>query len=377
MILLRIVSILIGIFIVGYTFIAATKSFVLPRSARVQLTRVVFLISRQLFNIVLKRLRTFEQKDQLMAIFAPITLLMMVPTWLFLTTIGYTLIYWGMGIEPVGDAFLFSGSSILTLGFATADNLAQTIVAFTEATVGLILVAMLISYLPTMYSAWSRRESLVNLIEVRAGMPPTAVELVWRLHGFRGTINVNEFWDEWERWFVDIDESHTSLAALVFFRSTRASQSWLHCAGVILDGAALYISVLKNPESRFLPIVIRAGVMALRHIADFFRIPFKHDPHYPDDPISITREQFDAGWAIMKAHGLNLVDDQDIAWQNFAGWRVNYDSTLVALSNLTMAPEFDWLPTETFIPATDADNDTGGKLAPVSEILERAKRRND
>ncbi|MEM7336029.1 MAG: hypothetical protein AAF490_28375 [Chloroflexota bacterium] len=372
-IFLRILAILLGLWIVGYTFIAATKTFVLPRSAQVALTRFVFMTSRAIFNFIVNKLPTFEQKDQLMAIFAPLTLLLMVPTWLFLTTIGYTFIYLGMGFDSIGEAFLFSGSSILTLGFATADNLAQTIVAFTEATVGLILVAMLISYLPTMYSAWSRRESMVNLLEVRAGWPPSAVELVWRLHGFQGSINVNDFWNEWERWFVDIDESHTSLAALVLFRSTRVTQSWLHCAGVILDGAALYLSVLKNPESRFLPIVIRAGVMALRHMAEFFRISFKPNPHFPEDPISITREQFDAGWEILKAHGLELVDDQDIAWQNFAGWRVNYDSTLVSLSRLTMSPEFNWLPEVTFVPASRAQNDTGGSLMPVSQLLERTK----
>lgn len=58
----------------------------------------------------------------------------------------------------------------------------MTVLAFTEATVGLILVAMLISYLPTMYSAFSKRETAVSQLEVRAGSPPTAAELVWRMH---------------------------------------------------------------------------------------------------------------------------------------------------------------------------------------------------
>ncbi|MCP5099308.1 MAG: hypothetical protein GY943_27460, partial [Chloroflexi bacterium] len=234
---LRVLAFLVGIVLVGYTFISATRTFVLPRSASVKLTRFVFSTNRKLFDLVIKRLPTYEQRDSLMAIYAPLTLLIIVPTWLMLTTVGYALMFWGTGITPFVDAFLLSGSSILTLGFVTADTLFQTILAFTEATVGLILVAMLISYLPTMYAAFSKRETAVSLLEVRAGIPPTAPELIWRLHGFGQVIETSTFWASWEAWFTEVDETHTSLAALVFFRSPQPNQSWVNAAGAVLDGA--------------------------------------------------------------------------------------------------------------------------------------------
>ena len=183
MILLQAFIFLLGLFLAAYTFISAARTFVLPRSSSVKLTRVVFLSVRSLFNLMMKALPTYEQRDSLMAIYAPISLLLLVPTWLFITTIGFACMFWAMGITPWSEAFLLSGSSILTLGFATADTMPQTIVAFIEATAGLVLVAMLISYLPTMYTAFSQREEAVSLLEVRAGSPPTAPELVWRLHG--------------------------------------------------------------------------------------------------------------------------------------------------------------------------------------------------
>lgn len=31
-----------------------------------------------------------------------------------------------------------------------------------------------------------------------------------------------------------------------------------------------------------------------------------------------------------------------LAWRDFAGWRVNYDTVLVALAGLTMAPYAPW-----------------------------------
>lgn len=367
MILLRIFIFSVGLFLATYTFISATRTFVLPRSASVKLTRLVFVSVRRLFNLFMKALPNYEQRDGLMAIYAPISLLIMVPTWLFITTIGFACMFWALGTTPWSQAFLLSGSSILTLGFATANTMSQTVLAFIEATVGLILVAMLISYLPTMYSAFSQREEAVSLLEVRAGSPPTAPELVWRLHGLGSLPSSLNFWDYWEHWFTQIDETHTSLAALVFFRSPRAHQSWVVAAGAVLDGAALFLSAVKRSENEppTQALVIRAGNIALRHIADMFLLPYNADPHYPDDPINVTQAEFDEAYDRLLSQGVPMQPDREAAWRHFAGWRVNYDSVLVALARLTMAPETAWLSDHTFVPAKTELGETSGRLQKV------------
>ncbi len=367
MILMRIVVFFFGLFLAAYTFLSATRTFVLPRSASVKLTRVVFLAVRALFNLAMKTLPTYAQRDELMALYAPISLLLMVPAWLFLSGLGFAGMFWAMGITPWHDAFLLSGSSILTLGFATADTTPQTVVAFVEATTGLILVAMLISYLPTMYSAFSQREEAVSLLEVRAGAPPTAPELVWRLHGLGNLQSSQNFWDYWERWFTQLDESHTSLAALVFFRSPRAHQSWVVAAGAVLDGAALFLSAVRRPENDppSHALAIRAGNVALRHIADAFQVHYNADPHYPEDPISVTQAEFNEAYDRLLSQGVPMQPDREAAWRHFAGWRVNYDSVLVALARLTMAPETSWLSDFTFVPAVTEMGQTSGRLQKV------------
>ena len=55
-------------------------------------------------------------------------------------------------------------------------------VAFVEAALGLGLLAMLISYLPTIYGSFSRREVSVSQLAVRAGTPPSAPEMIIRAH---------------------------------------------------------------------------------------------------------------------------------------------------------------------------------------------------
>lgn len=367
MIILRIFIFLAGLFLAGYTFISAARTFVLPRSSSVKLTQVVFVAMRRLFNLVMKGLPTYEQRDSLMAIYAPLSLLLLVPTWLLITTIGFAGMFWAMGITPWSDAFLLSGSSILTLGFATADTMPQTILAFIEATAGLILVAMLISYLPTMYTAFSQREEAVSLLEVRAGSPPTAPELVWRLHGLNSLMATQDFWGYWERWFTQIDESHTSLTALVFFRSPRAHQNWVVSAGAVLDGAALFLSAVKQPEGMptYQGLVIRAGNFALRHIADAFQVPYNDDPHFPEDPISITQAEFNEAYDRLVSQGVPMHPDREAAWVHFAGWRVNYESVLVALAEMTMAPKTTWLSDFTFVPANTELGQTSGNLKKV------------
>ena len=55
-------------------------------------------------------------------------------------------------------------------------------IAVFEAGTGFGVLAIVISYLPTMFGAFSQREVNISLLDARAGSPPTAGELL-RRHG--------------------------------------------------------------------------------------------------------------------------------------------------------------------------------------------------
>lgn len=339
---IQIASIVLGFALVTGTLISAIRTFVLPRSAPDPLSRLVFVSVRRLFDLRLRFAKTYFERDRVMAFYAPVGLLTLLPAWLALVLIGYMAMFWGCGVQPWSRAFTVSGSSLFTLGFAAGDTLAHTVLAFTEATIGLILVALMIAYLPTMYGAFSRRETAVTLLEVRAGSPPSAVELLLRSHRINQLHDLGEFWETWESWFAEIEENHTSLAALVFFRSPRPQDSWVTAAGAVLDAAALANSTLDIPWEPQAALCSRAGYLALRRIAKFFRVQYNPDPHFPADPISITRQEFDEACGRLARQGVPLKPDRDQAWQDFGGWRVNYDTVLLALCKLTMAPHAPW-----------------------------------
>lgn len=277
-----------------------------------------------------------------MAYYSPLSLIMLVPVWYFLILMGYTAMYWSLGVGKIFADFQFSGSSMLTLGFATSDLLFVNILSFSEALIGLILVALLMAYLPTMYAAFSRREQAVSLLEVRAGNPPSALNMLLRFHRIQGLEKLGDYWKTWEAWFADIEESHTTLPALVFFRSPRSDNSWVTAAGVVLDTAALTLSSVDMPYESSAALSIRAGFLALRRIANYFDIPNPQNPQYPADPISITRIEYDEALANLADAGLPIKSDREQAWKDFAGWRVNYDRVLLVLCSLVMAPDAPW-----------------------------------
>ena len=333
---------LAGFFVVIFTLFSAISTFVLHRAARSRLNRVVFGSLRRVFEFFLRFARTYEQKDAIMAYYSPIGVMMLVPVWYILISLGFAAMYWSLGVGDVLTVFRLIGSSIFTLGFANSEGMLVNALVFLEAMIGLILVALLISYLPTMYAAFSRREQAVSMAEVRAGNPPSASEMLLRYNRIHGLDRLADYWKSWEAWFADVEESHTTLPALVFFRSPRAENSWVTAGGTILDAAAITLSSIDIPYEASAALCIRAGFLCLRRIANYFDIPNPQDPHYPNDPISVTREEFESVLNQLAGAGVPVKSDRDKAWQDFAGWRVNYDRSLLVLCATVMAPRVPW-----------------------------------
>lgn len=344
MVVLKLLALLGGMIGIVFTIGSALRTFVLPRAENTLISRFVFDSIYRLFLISLWRAKTYEQRDRALAFFIPVTLFILPIVYLGLAILAYTPIYWALGSPSLYDALWLSGSSLLTLGYAPLplDDIPVMVLSFSQAALGMILVALLIAYLPTIYSAFSQREKQVALLEVRAGSPPSGVVLISRVYRNRGDAEyLTEVWDRWEQWFAEIEENHTSLVALVFLRSPLPERHWVTAAGAVLDAAALMASVVDVPRPVENPLMIRAGYVALRRIAEFFGIPFDPSPN-PDDPISITREEFDEACDELLANGVPLKSDRDQAWRDYAGWRVNYDRPLIGLARLTAAPYAPW-----------------------------------
>lgn len=336
----------VALFVAGAALVvivldSALRTFVLPRGVFVRFTRFVSVAVRTLFDIRLRFAKTYESRDRVMALFGPITMFALVIVWLVMVLGGFTMMF--VAVENVAwkEAFYQSGSSMFTLGFEPPIGFWAATLGFAEAGIGLGLLALLIAYLPTIYAAFSRREVLVAHMSARAGSPPSAVDLLRRAYLIGRIDNLDELWVEWQLWFAELQETHTSLGFVNFFRSPEPDRSWITAAGAVLDAAAMMNSTIAVPNQPMASLCVRSGFTALRSIARSFHMPHPEDPA-PDDPISITRDEWEDACRALEAAGVPLREDRDQAWRDFAGWRVNYDIPLVMLAGLLVAPYAPW-----------------------------------
>lgn len=341
-IVLRATMAALGVTIVVQTLLSAIRTFILPRAVVDPYSRACFRAVRLLFDLRMSRLDRFEDRDRVFAYYAPVNLVLLPVLWLAAAMVGYALILWAVHEGGFWQTFRLSGSSLLTLGFATSEAKLAVLIEFSGAAIGLLLVTVLISYLPTIYSAYSSREREVALLMVRAGTPPSAATMIQRYQRLGALSRLDDLWVEWERWFASIAETHTSLAVLNFYRSPRPEYSWITAAGTVLDAAAMLSAAIDVPRDPQRELCIRSGYLALRDIADFFSIAYERDPT-PTDPISVGRDEFESVIEELRAEGIPLKGDAEARWADFQGWRVNYDRVLLILAELTMAPPALWI----------------------------------
>lgn len=327
-----------GLAIVIATVLSAVRTIVMPHGRSANLTRFLFVTVRGVLSVRRLIPGSDGRHHEWQSLYAPLTLVLLPLVWITTSLAGFTLIFWSLGIDDLKQAFKFAGSAMLTVGFADTDQLSLLIATFAAAGITISLFALLlVTYLPTMYQAYSARETALAALETFAGEPADPAELLIRHHRIGALDRLDQLWTEWQGHFFELRETHTALPAVALFRSSTPERHWVRSAEALLDAAALWNSACIEDEDPEASLCIRAGALALADIARFFRVEIPHT-HTKGDPISIEREHFDNLIARLEHVGVPLVPDRDEAWADWAGWRVNYDLSVIALSELTSAP---------------------------------------
>lgn len=347
---MTVVRVLVGILaLAGVATVLASvlRTVVVPRAVPALLARVAFLSVYWLLRLRLRLTgrSDYATRDRIFALEAPVGIFAQLLTWALLIFLLFAALFWSLTATSVTGASVsraieLSGSSMLTLGFDTPHGLARQLAAFAAAGVGLTLLALVISYLPTLYAAFSRREALITKLSVLTGVPPSGPKLLsssWKLGRFE---QLEWVWNAWEDWFIDVGESHTSLPPLGFFRSPHARNHWVLAAESALDGAALFITACDAPSQARSELCLHAGVHALISIADFLGIA--HHPPEPDATIALSQAKFDEALTELEGIGVPMREDRHAAWTAFRSTRARYEPIVAILGRMTEAPRGDW-----------------------------------
>jgi hypothetical protein len=268
----------LGLVIVVVTFSSVVGTIVLPKGVRSRISYTVWRAIERPFMAAAARMRRYESKDRLLGLLGPVSLLALLGAWLLLFLLGYAL----MLLPLTGDGFMaalrLSGSSLFTLGLASSPRQGATVVSFAAAATGLVVIALQVGYLPTIYGAYNRRETVVNMLESRAGEPAWGVELLAREHLIGGLDSLGPFFTDWERWAADLTESHVNYPWLLSFRSPYPLRSWVVSHLAVLDAAALYLALVPSQAPPAARHCLRTGFLGLRALAGVYRVELPGRP---------------------------------------------------------------------------------------------------
>ncbi len=330
-----------GIAIVLGTIASVTATLVVPRGLRSRLTAAVSKAVAKVFRVLAARRPVYEDRDRLLSLAGPVLLLTLIAAWVGLLYLGFAFLLWPFCGDSFGLALTVAGSSMFTLGFAVAPGPAPTVLTFLAAASGLVVVALQIAYLPTLYNAFNRRERLVTMLESRGGVPAWGPEILARHELIDNVASLGSLYEQWEQWAADLAETHTTYQMLIYFRSPHPLRSWITALLSVLDAAALHLTLNPLTAPAEARPFMRMGYMALREMARVMDIPFSADPK-PEDPVLLTREEFDDALQSLAEVGWRAERSADEAWVHFRGWRVTYEAIAWAVANRVDAPPALW-----------------------------------
>ncbi|MDQ6847720.1 MAG: hypothetical protein M3019_09100 [Candidatus Dormibacteraeota bacterium] len=319
-----------GLVLVLATWASVLETTIVPRGNRSGLSALILHVVNLPVRVIASRVHDFEARDRLLAYAAAGDLVSTLLVWLLLFLGGYSLMLWHSAVD-LGDAFRTAGSSMLTLGIAAPHGNVSTVVVYLAALTGLVVIALQIAYLPVLYSAYNRRETLVTMLEGLAGTPGWGPEILVRSAAVDNLEGLGDMYDRWMQWAADVAESHSAYVVLMYFRSPTARRSWVISLLSILDAAAMHLALCPVTAPGPARNLMRIGYLAFRQLATTMGATVNNDPS-PDDDIELPREEFLIAAERMQLAGMEFERDPEQAWAHFKGWRVNYEAAAYALA---------------------------------------------
>jgi hypothetical protein len=345
-------SIIAGVFVLLAILLDAFETTILPRRVQrgFRITSWFYRFTWRPWWKLAKQIKSKTRRETFLGYFGPLSLLFLLMVWAFGLIFGFALLHWGAGehvqLGKEGVQFwtvlYLSGSTFFTIGFGDVlpTSGIERFLAVLEGGMGFAFLGIVIGYLPTIYSAFSKREIQISLLDARAGSPPTAMELLLRVGKYPQDAGLDVILRDWEHWAAEVLESHISYPMLSYFRSQHSNQSWLGALTMILDSSALVIAGVDDirPEQAKLTFAMaRHAVVDLTQVLNV-RYQLAEVDRLPPEELNILREK-------LAEKGVRVRNDAQFE-QKLAYLRTQYEPYAQAIATrlfITLPP---WQHTE-------------------------------
>lgn len=343
----------IGILIILAIFVDAFETIILPRrvNKRIRLSRLYY---RGLWRLWKKGKKLFKNANDTKAylgVFGPLSLIILISLWAVALIVGFAFINFGLqtdiqspnGMKDFITYFVLSGGTFFPVGIDNTHpvQVAGEIWSVVEAGVGFGFLAMVIGYLPVLYQAFSRREVNINLLDSRAGSPPSPVYFFQQLSKETVVDDLKTQLEDWELWCAELLETHLSYPVLAYYRSQHDDQSWIAALSMILDTSAL-LMVSKNNQlhSRAKSTFAIARHAAVDLTEAFYLSPQKpHKDRLPENDLEKLRK-------IIKVEAVPLREGIP-AQEKLQFLRKLYEPQMQSLSDFFLMPTTPFIYTGT------------------------------
>ncbi len=346
---MRLLAVIFGIVLILLVAQDAFETIVLPRrvTRRIRLARLFYSLTRIGWKSIGHLIQSSTRRESYLGYLGPLSLLALFVFWAVLFVLGFGLLLWGLALPLNAPektisfiTYLYlSGTTFFTLGLGDVTPLSGVarLLVVIEVALGFGFLALVISYVPIIYQAFSRRELRISLLDARAGSPPTAAEILRRNHAGRNVEELRLLLHDWEVWCADILESHLSYAVLAFYRSQHDQQSWVGALTVILDTCALILTGIENlPDeaARFTFAMARHAVVDLAQVLN-------SSPTTGVNRLSST--EFAQLQDMLADSGIRL-NKGTATEQKLAELRETYEPFVTALANRMLVSLPPWIP---------------------------------
>jgi hypothetical protein len=343
-------AILLGMILVGSVTVDMVNTLVTTTTwrGRFWLTSILYRRTWWVLRAIAGGFRRDSLTEALLGFFAPVSVLLLLVAWVTQQIIGFGLIWWGVGgvegADSLFDSIYYSGVVYFTLGFGEVvpSGTVPRIGALFEALSGVLTTALVIGYLPALYSAYSQREKRLMTLDDGLEGRITPTSLLISRAPTADVEDVLRFFEGWEEWVAELIETHTTFPMLRLFRSKYPGQNWVTALGLIAD-SALQCQVIEGAAYRAPYWTLRRSVILFDELTkgvDLSEYRKRLDQTYLSD--GLNGEQFyTAMYTQLEAHGFTL-KEREAARAEILELRRLYDTKLEYLIDQLLAPRGFW-----------------------------------
>ena len=320
------------------------QSIVVPRPTpgRLRLARYLIPPAWRLWRWLGMRKKEGLSRDWFLGLYAPGAAIMLFGVWILVIVLADGLMLWGVRheIQPspanLLDALYFAGTSALTIGYGdiVASGAVSRVVVLFAAATGLGVVALVITFLFSLFGSYQRREILVVTLSARAKSPPSAVTLLETYTRLDLVDELPALFRQWEQWAAEVLDSHVAFPLLGYFRSSHDNVSWISAVGAVLDAAALVVTTIREVPRGQAEIMVRVGAHLVEDISNFQRLQ--------GDGSAVDFEAFSGVYDRLAQAGYQL-EDRAEAWRSFERARGKYAGRLERLAAYWATPAPSWV----------------------------------